>query len=443
MESLEFVFYSKTVLGEFQNKMAAAAQNINNTTIRYEKKMKFVKQPIGPAPDPETADPNIIDKYYEFVNLEQEVACIMLSSISLDLQSNLEKYNAFDMMKELKTMFEEQAKHELFKTVKAFHACKQEDGKSVSSYHLKMKSYLDTLERLGYTIMGKTLAELHAMLKLHEKGIPKKAETPVVLAIREGKIQNDKKNRKGQRVRTRERINLLILPRPRSHHHLREIIRQRILSATNCKKGLTESRKLKHGALSLYMGDGMRATVKAIRSFNLILPSGLIINERAKHTLDSYYIWNCRLGHINKKRMDMLQRDRLLQPTHDESHEKCKSCICGKMVRKPFPHQVERSKDLLGLIHTDVFQNEVENQLDKKIKAIRSDREGEYLSHEFVNHVKSCGIVSQLTSPYTPQHNRVSERRNWTLLDMVPSMMNLTTLPKSFWDMLSRLLLAF
>ncbi|GJT82620.1 hypothetical protein Tco_1056962 [Tanacetum coccineum] len=33
----------------------------------------------------------------------------------------------------------------------------------------------------------------HAMLKLHEKGIPKKAETAAVLAIREGKIQKDKK----------------------------------------------------------------------------------------------------------------------------------------------------------------------------------------------------------------------------------------------------------
>ncbi|GJY60929.1 retrotransposon protein, putative, ty1-copia subclass [Tanacetum coccineum] len=36
--------------------------------------------------------------------------------------------------------------------------------------------------------------------------------------------------------------------------------------------------------------------------------------------------------------------------------------------------------------------------------------------------------------PYTPQHNGVSERRNRTLLDMVRSMMNLTTLPLSFWD---------
>ncbi|GKA25440.1 zinc finger, CCHC-type containing protein [Tanacetum coccineum] len=36
--------------------------------------------------------------------------------------------------------------------IKAFHACKQEDGQSVSSYLLKMKSYVDTLERLGYAM---------------------------------------------------------------------------------------------------------------------------------------------------------------------------------------------------------------------------------------------------------------------------------------------------
>nr|GEX13186.1 retrotransposon protein, putative, Ty1-copia subclass [Tanacetum cinerariifolium] len=40
----------------------------------------------------------------------------------------------------------------------------------------------------------------------------------------------------------------------------------------------------------------------------------------------------------------------------------------------------------------------------------------------------------ELTPSYTPQHNGVSEWRNRTLLDMVRSMMNLTTLPLSFWD---------
>ena len=79
------------------------------------------------------------------------------------------------------------------------------------------------------------------------------------------------------------------------------------------------------------------------------------------------------------------------------------------------------------------FRNEVENQRGKRIKALRSDRGGEYLSHEFSDHLKSCGIVPQLTPPGTPQRNGVSERHNRTLWDMVRSMMSQSELPLSFW----------
>ena len=48
------------------------------------------------------------------------------------------------------------------------------------------------------------------------------------------------------------------------------------------------------------------------------------------------------------------------------------------------------------------FQKEVENQLDRKIKALRSDRGGEYLSHEFRSHLKECGIIPQWTPAGTP-----------------------------------------
>ena len=65
------------------------------------------------------------------------------------------------------------------------------------------------------------------------------------------------------------------------------------------------------------------------------------------------------------------------------------------------------------------FQSEVENHRNKKIKFLRSDHGGEYLSYEFGLHLKQCGIVSQLTPPVTPQHNGVSECRNRTLLEMV------------------------
>ncbi|GJT36428.1 hypothetical protein Tco_0926847 [Tanacetum coccineum] len=87
-----------------------------------------------------------------------EVACLMLTSMSLELQKNLVNYNAYDMLQERKTMFEEHARQELFET---------------------------------------TIAELHTMLKLIEKDIPKKADTPYVLAIIGGKIQKDKNEPRG------------------------------------------------------------------------------------------------------------------------------------------------------------------------------------------------------------------------------------------------------
>ncbi|GJT56964.1 hypothetical protein Tco_0992018 [Tanacetum coccineum] len=48
--------------------------------LMYEKKLKLVEHLMTAAPDPETTDPYTIDKYYESVNIKQEVACLMLSN---------------------------------------------------------------------------------------------------------------------------------------------------------------------------------------------------------------------------------------------------------------------------------------------------------------------------------------------------------------------------
>nr|GFA83035.1 hypothetical protein [Tanacetum cinerariifolium] len=58
-------------------------------------------------------------------------------------------------------------------------------------------------------------------------------------------------------------------------HRLRKIILQRTPFATNV--GLRGSKKLKPGALSLYVGDGHHAAVEAIGTYHLELPSGLVI----------------------------------------------------------------------------------------------------------------------------------------------------------------------
>jgi hypothetical protein len=79
------------------------------------------------------------------------------------------------------------------------------------------------------------------------------------------------------------------------------------------------------------------------------------------------------------------------------------------------------------------FQNEVENQLDRKIKHLRLDRGGEYLSFEFETHLNACGNVPQHTPVGTLQRNGMSEQRNHTLLDNVRFMMSLSDLSIPFW----------
>ncbi|GKD81898.1 hypothetical protein Tco_1348737 [Tanacetum coccineum] len=70
---------------------------------------------------------------------------------------------------ELKSMFEKQAEVERFDLIKTFHAWKQEEGKTVAEYVLKMKGYVEQLERLGYVLpqdlsVGLIMASLVTLL---------------------------------------------------------------------------------------------------------------------------------------------------------------------------------------------------------------------------------------------------------------------------------------
>ncbi|GJY73527.1 retrotransposon protein, putative, ty1-copia subclass [Tanacetum coccineum] len=69
-----------------------------------------------------------------------------------------------------------------------------------------------------------------------------------------------------------------------------------------------------------------------------------------------------------------------------------------KTVEKNVP-----SKSVVPSLHMII--DGVDNQLDKKIKILRSDCGGEYLSQEFLDYLAKHGIVSQHTQPYTPKHN--------------------------------------
>jgi transposase InsO family protein len=76
---------------------------------------------------------------------------------------------------------------------------------------------------------------------------------------------------------------------------------------------------------------------------------------------------------------------------------------------------------------------EVENQLEKKTKHFRSDCGGEYFSNEFDLFCVEHGIIHERTPPYSPQSNGVAERKNFTLGDLVNSVLDTAGLSKAWW----------
>ncbi|GJR06774.1 retrotransposon protein, putative, ty1-copia subclass [Tanacetum coccineum] len=518
--------------------------------LRVEKKMYVIEQPLPPAPVP-AAEPHIVAQWTALFDAYIEIACLMLGSMTLELHRQFKLYSLYEMLQELKYMFKKQAGVERFDLIQTFHACKQEEGKPVAEYVLKMKGYVEQLERLGYVLpediivglilngltkdfvefvrnynmhnMGMTIGEIHAMFIEYEKG-------------------KGKDNVKGK-------DNKVYIPKPKNpklismepptkddaYHHCKEVghwkrnclvylaellkKKKKISSASssgifiielfsfsnkswvfdtgcgthicNIKQGLRIEKKLKEGSLYLYVGNGVRAQVEAIRSYDLVLPNGLVDNEfvqcfmdygisvsmnnvlyfntiphngiyeidmhdllptvnsiynvsnkRVKHNLDSTYLWHCRLAHMSKKHIEKLQPDGLLKSTDEESFDQCVHVskqgasyfitFTDDYIRYGYVYLLKHKCEVFETFK--VFKNEFENQLGKTIKALRSDRGGEYISQEFKDYLKANGIVQQLTPPYTLQHNGMSDRRNRTLLDMVRSMMNLITLPLSFWD---------
>ncbi|GJT60268.1 retrotransposon protein, putative, ty1-copia subclass [Tanacetum coccineum] len=295
--------------------------------------MYVIEQPL-PAASAANSEANMPLEWNAIYDAYNEVVCLILGSMTPELHRQFENSSPYDMIKELKAMFEKQAEVERFDLIQNFHACKQEEGKPVAEYVIQMKGYVDQLEHLGYMLpqdllvglilngltknftgfvrnynmhnMGKTIGELHAMLIEYEKGLPKKAETPQVMMIKGGKIQKaDKKSLKAKgkgKANGKGKDKQVYILKPKNpkpsakehpakddacHHckkvghwkrnclvYLDELLKKKkqVGSASS-----SEARKLKQGALYQYMGNGVRAQVEAIGSYDLVLPNGLVI----------------------------------------------------------------------------------------------------------------------------------------------------------------------
>ncbi|KAK2988354.1 hypothetical protein RJ640_001539 [Escallonia rubra] len=84
------------------------------------------------------------------------------------------------------------------------------------------------------------------------------------------------------------------------------------------------------------------------------------------------------------------------------------------------------------------FKALVEKQSGYQIKAMRSNRGGEFISKEFKAFCEENGIRRPLAIPYSPQHNGMVERKNRSIVNMTRSMLKRKNLPKEFWQSIVR-----
>jgi transposase InsO family protein len=78
-----------------------------------------------------------------------------------------------------------------------------------------------------------------------------------------------------------------------------------------------------------------------------------------------------------------------------------------------------------------IYKAEVENQLERKIMRLRSDYGGEYFPRLFDEFYEEHGIIHERTPPYSPESNRITERKNRTLTDLVNAMLDTAGLSKA------------
>ncbi|XXG85845.1 hypothetical protein AAC387_Pa11g0861 [Persea americana] len=195
-------------------------------------------------------------------------------------------------------------------------------------------------------------------------------------------------------------------------------------------------------------------------------------NKSSAYMLESSNVWHGRLGHVNYDALRRLVNMECLPKWSFDSNIKCETFVETRLTRTSFP-SIERTSEPLQLIHSDIcdlkfvqtkgskkyfltfiddcrrycyvyllrskdealemfknYKNEVENQLDKKIKVIRSDRGGEYKS-PFGEFCSQHGIIHQTIAPYSHQQNGVAERKNKTLKEIMNAMLISSGFPQN------------
>lgn len=258
--------------------------------------------------------------------------------------------------------------------------------------------------------------------------------------------------------------------------HVPDIRKNLISGSVLTKKGFRmtfESDKFVLTKGGMYVGKGYLCD--GLFKANVAVIGKNAINKNVvSYLLESTLLWHDRLGHVNFRSMKKLASLGLIPKFDISKTHKCEICVEAKSARQPH-HSVDRNTEPLGLIHTDLcdfkstptrggkkyfitfiddctrycyvyllnskdesihafvkYKAEVENQMNRKIKILRSDRGGEY-EYPFARVCEESGIIHQTTAPYSPQSNGVAERKNRTLKEMMNIMLINSGLPGNLW----------
>ncbi|KAJ9541520.1 hypothetical protein OSB04_028026 [Centaurea solstitialis] len=184
--------------------------------LRHERKWYVLEEPLGEAP-PANAPAAARNAYKKHSDDLLDVGCLMFATMSPYLQTGLMNTNGYDIIYQLRDMFQTQAHTECYDATNAFNECKMIKGTSVSDHVMKIKRHMDHLERLSHPVplqlatdtilnslsedykpfvinynmnnMEKSIAELHSMLKTAELNMGAKNKTKDVLMVRDGRVK--------------------------------------------------------------------------------------------------------------------------------------------------------------------------------------------------------------------------------------------------------------
>ncbi|GJU78829.1 putative ribonuclease H-like domain-containing protein [Tanacetum coccineum] len=148
-------------------------------------------------------------------------------------------------------------------------------------------------------------------------------------------------------------------------------------------------------------------------NLNNLSPRGNLTCLVAKASVDESVKWHRRMGHVNYKNMNRLASN------------------TKPLIRFCWVFFLEHKDETYPILKD--FINLVENQLNKKVKAIRCDNGTEFKNAHIIELCGSKGIKRDYSNARTPQQNGVAERKNRTLIEAARTMLADSKLPTMFW----------